>query len=380
MASMRSNLFILIFLLMTQSHAQTVFFGTNTGGKGESKGIYAARFDAGTGTFTTPASLVAEIPFPGFLALHPSLPVLYSVSSDTVASYRIIEKDGHPLLQPLNTVPTGTGRGTHLDVHPQGKALVTVHYGDGDVVIYPLHDDGSIGERSQVIQLEAFSAVNAQRQEAPHPHSVYFDATGNYALIPDLGADTTYVYRLDADATTLHLQGKGDAAPGEGPRHMKFSVDGRYVYVLNELGLSVDTFKWDATNGSLHKIGSSPTLTKEEQEGHGTITASEIRIHPNGKFLYTANRAHDSISVFTIDAATGLPGRVQVVPTVVKWPRNFNLDPGGQWLLCAGQNSNAVGVFAIDPDTGTLADKEGSDLAVPRSICVLFSPRPSSGQ
>ncbi|MEX0324515.1 MAG: lactonase family protein [Puniceicoccaceae bacterium] len=359
---------------MSHTHAETVFFGTNTGGNGDSKGIYAARFNSSKGVFTSEARLVAEIPFPGFLARHPVLPILYSVSSDHVASFRIVERSGQPGLEPLNSVPTGTGRGTHLDVHPEGKALVTVHYGDGDVVIYPLLSDGSIGERSGTIALQAFSGVNPQRQEAPHPHSVYFDQTGAYALVPDLGADATYIFPFNGKETTLEQRGQGTASPGEGPRHMKFSPDGSFVYVLNELGLSVDCFKWDAEAGSLSRIGSAPTLTKEEQAGFNDIKASEIRIHPNGKFLYAANREHDSISVFTIQPATGLIERIQVAPTVVKWPRNFNIDPTGRWLLCAGQNSNTVGIFAIDADSGELLYKEGAELAVPRAICVLFAP------
>lgn len=370
---MKGLLSLFIFIMMSHAHAQTVFFGTNTGGSGESRGIYAAEFDPAKGAFRGQSRLVAEIPFPGFLALHPDLPVLYSVSTDQVASFRIVEKNGLPGLEPLNAVATGSGRGTHLDVHPRGRALVTVHYGDGDVVTYPLHSDGSIGERTQAIRLEAFTGVDAQRQDAPHPHSVFFDSTGAHALVPDLGADTTYVFRFDPETTTLQLQGKGDSAPGEGPRHMKFSTDGSRVYVLNELGLSVDAFQWNAAQGSLLKLGSTPTLTKEEQAGFDKITASEIRVHPGGKFLYAANRAHDSISVFAIDPETGLTERVQVVSTQVKWPRNFTIDPTGQWLLCAGQNSNAVAVFAIDPDSGQLAYKEGADLAVPRSICVLFA-------
>ncbi|MEX0331215.1 MAG: lactonase family protein [Puniceicoccaceae bacterium] len=364
----------LLLIFMNLSYAETVFFGTNTGGNGSSKGIYATRFDSGAGAFASEARLMAEIPFPGFLAKHPNLPVLYSVSSDRVASYRIVEGGSQPDLEPLNAVPSGTGRGTHLDVHPNGKALVTVHYGDGDVVVFPLQSDGSIGERTQTIALTAFSGVNPKRQEGPHPHSVYFDDTGAFALIPDLGADATYIFRFNSESTTLTQQGKGDALPGEGPRHMKFSVDSRFVYVLNELGLSVDCFEWNAQEGSLTKVGSAPTLTKEEQAGFNDIKASEIRIHPNGKFLYAANREHDSISVFRIHPESGLIKRIQLVPTVVRWPRNFNIDPAGRWLLCAGQNSNTVGIFAINEGSGELLYKEGSELDVPRAICVLFAP------
>lgn len=373
----RMNQFFLILLfLMTNAFTDAspipVFFGTNTGGNGTSKGIYVASFDPQSGRFTGDAMLVAEIRFPGFLARHPELPVLYSTSTETVCAFHIVEEKGHPALTPLNVELTQSEQAAHVSVSPCGKTLVTVHYGTGRVVAFPLYGDGSIGPSSQFIQLTKASGANPDRQEGPHPHSAFFDPTGKYLLVPDLGADRTYIYAHDASNSSLTPHGHAQSAQGAGPRHLKFSPDGRFVYVLNELMQTVDAFAWDGEAGSLKSIAAYAGLTDDEKAGRDGILASEIRIHPNGKFLYTANRGHNSISVFSIDSSSGQLTRCQNTPAEVNWPRNFNIVPSGKWLLCAGQNSSNVAVFAIDPDSGNLRLSENAKLTVPRPICVEF--------
>jgi 6-phosphogluconolactonase len=366
---------ILLFLMttaLTDARPIPVFFGTNTGGSGASKGIYAAAFDPQGGRFKEEAELVAEIPFPGFLARHPKLPVLYSTSTETVAAFRISEGKRHPVLTPLNVEMTQSERAAHVSVSPCGKTLVTVHYGTGRVVVFPLREDGSIEPSKQFIQLTKASGTNPDRQEAPHPHSAFFDPTGKYLLVPDLGADRTYIHAHDAQSSSLVPHGHAQSAEGAGPRHLKFSPDGQFVYVLNELNQTVDAFAWDGEAGTLQSAGTFAGLTENEKAATDGILASEIRIHPNGKFLYTANRGHNSISVFSIDVSTGQLTRCQNVSAEVNWPRNFNIEASGKWLLCAGQNSSNITVFAIDPESGQLSLSENTKLSVPRPICVEF--------
>ena len=152
---------------------------------------------------------------------------------------------------------------------------------------------------------------------------------------------------------------------------MKFSSDGKNAYVLNELSLTVDAFKWNAKSGKMSHLATVEGLPAKLRNPDITNTASEIRIHPSGKFLYTANRGHNSISVFSIDPKSKIPSRVEIVPAEVEIPRNFSLDPSGEWLICAGQVSNDVVVFSVDPDSGRLTFLPGSNQPVPGPICVL---------
>ena len=350
----------------------TVFFGTTPGGNSGSRGIYATAFDSGKGRFDKPVQLVADVQDAGFVTWHPKLQVLYSLNGANVASFVPDSGDSPPVLTLLNRIPTEAGKGTHLDTDPQGKVLVTAHYGNGTVAIFPLLEDGRIGEVSQVIQLEAFSTANEGRQGKPHPHSANFDPSARYVLVPDLGADTTYIFACDVDKAKLTLHGQADSAPGAGPRHMKFSANGKFAYILNELDLTIDVFEWDSCEGKLSHIQTIATLSEEEKALNENNTASEIRIHPSGRFAYSANRGHNSISVFEVKPETGKLDQIQVVNSRVNWPRNFDIDPLGKWILCAGQWSNDVTVFSINQETGALSFCEGSGVSVPGPICVEF--------
>ncbi len=374
---------ILTFLLMSVSTLATaeaipLLFGTSTGNKSGSLGIYATDLETDTGKLHRPARLVAELNGPGFLVRHPELPVIYTVANVPGKRDGIVAAFSHPVgqslttLTPLGTVMTGQGKGTHLAVHPSGKLLVTVQYGDGSIVVLPVDPDGRPKAPGQTIQLTEVTEVNPQRQDGPHPHNITFSPCGSYALVPDLGADCTYIYKVDLENRRLVEHGRAASAPGAGPRHMKFSADGAFAYVLNELALTVDAFKWDAATGSLQNIGTYETLSSETKAAEQANTAAEIRLHPNGRFVYTSNRGNDSISVFARDGASGTLQRIQVMPARVAWPRNFALDASGRFLVCGGQDSSTAGSFLVDPESGLLTYVRQSSVVVPSPICVLF--------
>ena len=376
---MKKHIFIIFSMIVTSAiHADTlpILFGTSQGKNNGSKGIYAANMDTGTGQFANAPELVAELNSPGFQVLHPTLPIVYSIGSggaDNVPgifSYIIRGEAGKMLLVPINNQPTNAGRSTHLDVDQKGRMLVCVQYGDATISVFPLNKDGSLQPTTQTIQHAYATNANPQRQEKAHPHNVTFDPSGNYALVPDLGADIVYVYKANFKSSQLSLHDKVKTAPAAGPRHMKFSNDGKYAYVLNELSLTVDAFKWDAASGRMSHLATIEGLPDSLRTEGVTNTASEIRIHPNGKFLYTANRGHNSISVFSINTKSGVPELIEVVPAQVDWPRNFALDPEGNWLISAGQLSNDIAVFSVDPGSGKIHFLKGSNKPVPGPICV----------
>ena len=207
-----------------------VYFGTT--GK-VSKGIYHSIFDTKSGKLTQ-ANLAAEIRSPGFLAMNKDKNALYAVASQkepVVASYKIEKKW---LVDPLATQPIGDGGGCHIAVHPSNKFLLTAQYGGGSVAVFPIGSDGSVQARSQLIEHEGGSKVVARRQDSPHPHWVGFSPDGAYAFVPDLGLDQIVIYKVNADQTGIEPHSKATSVAGGGPRHMRFSVDGRFIYLLNE--------------------------------------------------------------------------------------------------------------------------------------------------
>lgn len=360
--------------LPAQAETMKVFFGTTTPKDGLSQGIYQAEFDDQSGKLTDVA-LAAELSGPGFLAAHPSMPVLYSVGGvdgePSVVAFRIVEADKGPWLKKLNHQPIGDGGAAHLSTDRTGKVLLTAQYGSGSVAAFPLDADGRIGERSDLQKHEGGSGVVANRQSKPHAHWVGTSPDNQYVFVPDLGMDRVVIYQLDADNAKLTPHGQGVCPPGGGPRHMKFHPDGKTIYVLNELALSVSAFDYDPNKGTMDRFQTIRTLSPKRKDKETFNSAAEIRMHPSGKFVYTSNRGHDSITVFNVDQHPRELSHVEVEPIRGGWPRNFNLDPSGKWLLAAGRDSNTVAVFSIDQETGELTYTRNM-VMVPTPICVEF--------
>lgn len=360
---------------VTSAQSVDVWFGTVTPRGGLSQGIYHARFDSDSGKLSTP-TLAAEASSPGFLTRHPKLPILYSVGAvdgqASVVAYAIADGDGASL-EFINAQPIGDGGAAHLSTDATGAVLLTAQYGGGSTALFPLAADGRIEPRQQLEKHSGGSGVVAGRQDAPHAHWTGYSPDNRFAFVPDLGMDKVVIWRLHAEASPPRIEahGFGVCPPGGGPRHMKFHPNGKLIYVLNELALTVTVFAYDAAAGRMEPLQTVPTLSEAQKAGESFNSASEIRVHPSGKFVYTANRGHDTITVFRTDPETGFLTLVEQEPIRGGWPRNFSLDPSGRWLLAAGRDSHTVAVFAIDGDSGQLTYNRQMAM-VPSPICVLF--------
>jgi 6-phosphogluconolactonase len=156
-------------------------------------------------------------------------------------------------------------------------------------------------------------------------------------------------------------------APGTGPRHVAFSADGRYMYVLGELDATVTVFANDdkETYRSIQKIAGLPDGFS------GKNTAAEIATHPSGQFLYTSNRGDDSVAEFKIDKSTGRLTLIGHASTLGKEPRNFAIDPTGRHLLVANQNTGNIVEYSIDAATGKLT-KPHEIAKVGTPVCLTF--------
>jgi 6-phosphogluconolactonase len=372
---MKSPMRPLLFLLFVSglvtalpADVSHVFFGTS--GQG-TKGVYRSTFDAATGKLS-PAVVAAEIGSPGFLALHPDGQKLYAVATfpggPGAAAYRI-GTDG--ALELINQLPTGDGGAAHIAVHPSGKFLLTAQYGGGSVALFPLDAAGKLGP-AKVIEHEGGSKVVDKRQDSPHPHYAGFSPDGRFALVPDLGLDGIVIYKIDASVPSITRHGFSASVRGGGPRHLKFSPDGKFIYLLNELSLSMTAFAWDAANGTARQLGTVPSISEAAKAKETHNSGAEILLHPGGRFAYFSNRGHDTVSVFRVNPATAAAEVIQVQPVRGAFPRNINLSLDGGWLLAAGADSNTVSVHKVNPQTGELTYQTKGVINVPGPICILF--------
>lgn len=342
----------------------------------DSKGIYLMRLDPATGALTRP-ELVAETASPSFLALHPDHQFLYSVNEvDTfdgkngggVSAFAIDRASGK--LRALNQQPSGGTSPTHITIDNQGRNVLVANYSSGSVVVLPVEDDGKLGPASSMDQHKGRGA-DPQRQQGPHAHCVNLDPTNRFALSCDLGLDKVFVYQFDAAKHAIAPTDPPTAgvAPASGPRHLAFRPDGKFVYVVTEMGCTVIAFAFDSDRGVLRQVQSVSTLADDYG---GEKSGAEIAVHPSGKFLYCSNRGNaNNIAAFRIDPNSGKLTPVGHVSTQGKAPRSFGIDPSGTWLLVGNQDTSNVVVFRINPETGELTPS-GVSASVPTPVSFAF--------
>ena len=351
-----------------------LYVGTYTTGKSE--GIYLYSLNLSSGELKQVATTRGVVN-PSYLRLAPSRRFLYAVNevgefggkkSGAVSAFAIDQNTGQ--LRLLNQQASLGADPCYLEVDAGGKFVLVANYTGGNVAVFPVQRDGSLGEATDMKHDEG-SSVNRERQQGPHAHYVGLDSTNRFAYSCDLGTDKIMIFRFDSRLGKLSPGNQPwmQAKPGAGPRHLAFHPGGKYVFVLNELHSTVTAFTRDSRDGRLDERQTISTLPKDFG---GPNTGAEIEVSANGRFLYCSNRGHDSIAIFAINPRDGSLNSIGYQSTQGRTPRNFAIDPTGQFLLVANQNSDSIVVFRVDRKTGQLSSANQTAEA-PSPVCLKFT-------
>jgi 6-phosphogluconolactonase len=359
------------------ANSEMLFVGTGTATG--SKGVYGYRFDAAQGTLE-PAGLAAEAPSPSFLALSPDGKYLFAVNeidsyqgakTGAVSSYWLDRATGKLTL--INTVASGGSGPCHVNTDHSGRVLLVANYTGGSAASFQIGVDGRLSEAISVFQYHSNGlgpGQDKERQETAHAHHATPSPDNRFVYINDLGLDQIHIYRLDAASAKLTPNDPADwqAAPGSGPRVLRFHPNGRWAYCVNELASTIDLLSWSAATGQLALVEKTGFVPEGSQ---GISRAAEIIFDKKGEFAYVANRDNDFLVTFKIDPATGKLSSLHRSPCGGKIPRHIALDPAERWILVANQDSNLISVFRRDPKTGQLSSS-GQDFQIQSPQCILF--------
>lgn len=364
--------------------ARFAYVGTyTTGAPGGWSEAAEANHPVGVSVFavseTGDMTLIETVPSanPSFLALHPSQNYLYVINeiadyegadAGSMEAYAIDNESG--ALTFLNRQAVGSIP-AHLAVEPSGAYVVVGNYVGASYQILPINEDGSLAPvSSEVIQT---GSGPHERQEAPHPHAVMFDPSGQYIATADLGIDKVEIFQV-VDGVLTKIS-EAMVAPGSGPRHVAFHPKGTVLYVINELTATITAFAFDPATGQLGaEIQTIGTVDADFPEHKST---AEIMVHPSGKFLYGSNRKFedhpqaDAIVAYSIDEATGELTLIGHTTENIQFPRGFNFDPTGTWLYALNQKGDTIVQHAIDQETGELTPT-GVIIEAPVPVSIVF--------
>jgi 6-phosphogluconolactonase len=367
-----------------------VYVGTYSaaidGGGSNGKGIYLFEMNPGSGELTL-IKLAAEGRNASWLSLDPSGRYLYATNeiadfggkSGSVSAYAVNRSDGN--LQLLNVVSSEGAGPAHLSVDATGKYVFVANYAGGTVAVLPILSNGGLGAATYVHQDTgsvgptipssgppgsfAFSG-----HDKPHAHMIHADPSNRFVLQTDLGQDRIYVSAFDPVSGKLSPAADApfvSVPPGDGPRHFTFHRNGRWLYSLQEEASTVTFFHFDPATGALRPQQTISTLPPGFK---GTTFTSEILLSPDGRFLYAANRLHDTIAIFSLNSE----GRLHYLgetSTMGDYPRHIQIDPSGLFMYACNQRSDSIGSFRVDRKTGLLTFT-GMYTSIGSPACTLF--------
>ncbi len=367
---MRSILVFCFSLLAITISAQNFYLFVGTYTSGASKGIYVYDFNSNTGDLKWVSNTDSSAN-PSFLAVAADGKHLYAVNevsrqqSGFIASYSFDKKTGK--LSFINKQSSGRENPCHVSITKNGKWVVVANYTGGSLAAFPVNADGSLQPFSQHI-IHTGKGVNKERQEKAHVHSVFFSPDEKFLFSPDLGTDQVSIYQF-TPGKTQPLESAANpfisAEPGSGPRHLDFSPDGKYVYLIQEMSGTVSAFSYQ--HGEMKLLQTIATHTPDYT---GQPGSADIHLSPDGKFLYASNRGQENnIAIFSVNTISGKLTPAGYQSTNGVQPRNFIIDPSGRYLLVANQKTSNIVVFKRDSKTGQLT-ATGKDIEVPNPVCL----------
>ena len=335
------------------------------------KGISVYEFNMQTGRLKF-RSVKGEIENPSYLAISSDGSKVYAVSEKneglgTVNAYQFNSSLGK--LSYINQSSTGGKGPCYVSVDDARTHLFVANYSSGSLGTIRINKEGSLDSSNVQSVQHTGSSINKESQTFAHVHSAMLSPDNRYVLSSDLGTDGIYIYPFDANVNkslntvnVMHI----NSTAGNGPRHICFHPNGNYVYVVNEMGGSIDVF--DYVEGVI-KLKQSITMLPDNFTG--IVEAADIHIAPDGKFLYASNReVLNEIVIYSIakDGLLSFIGRQSVMGAV---PRNFVIDPSGKFLLVANQKTNEVIVFFRNLKTGLLRFS-GKKISTEAPSCLKF--------
>ncbi|MCR5716514.1 MAG: lactonase family protein [Lachnospiraceae bacterium] len=307
-----------------------------------------------------------EITNSSYLTVSHNHKYLYSITDFGVEAYTILE-DG--TLETINTASINGMRGCYVSTDYTDRYLFTAGYHDGKITVLRLNEDGSIGEITEEIYCKGIGMI-ADRNYRPHVTCVKSSRDNNYVFAADLGMDHVNVYELNHTTGKLHLMDIIRSDQDSAPRMVKFSLDGRFVYILHEIKNSIDVYEMKMIDGNpeFERIQSIPTVDHIQD---GMAASSGLTLTFDFKYLVSSAAGDNSVVIFEIDHTSGLLTKRVCLPIAGEYPKDAALFPDNKHLISLNHDSNTMTFFNVDLKKGLLM-MHGKEIPVDAPNCVVF--------
>lgn len=336
-----------------------------TSGNKSSYGIRIYDVDLENGRLTEKDQV--EITNSSYVTVSHNQKFLYSITDFGVESYKILSGGS---LEVLNHASINGMRGCYLSTDYDDKFLFVAGYHDAKVTVLRVNEDGSIGEITDEIFHKGLGSV-AERNFRPHINCVKMTRDNRFLCAADLGMDHVIVYELNHATGKLRQVDIIRSEQESAPRHLKFSKNGKFLYIVHELKNYIDVYNYSVDshdNPVFEKIQTISTLNTYHAGGSA---ASALNFSEDFKYICSSNAGDNSVTLYSINQESGLLTKIFCLPISGDYPKDAALFPDNKHIVSLNHESNSMTFFNVDLKKGTIV-MNGKEIKVDRPNCIIF--------
>ncbi|MCL2052796.1 MAG: lactonase family protein [Lachnospiraceae bacterium] len=341
------------------------YVSTYTSGSKEKCGIKIYDVDMEKGRFSEKGEV--EITNSSYLTISHNRRYLYSITDYGVQADQILP-DGN--LRLINYASINGMRGCYLSTDYNDKYLFVAGYHDGKLTILKLDENGAVGEIVEEIYHKGLGSI-AERSYRPHINCARVSKDNKYLLEADLGMDRVNIYTFNHETGKIRLVDVIRSEQDSSPRHLNFSRDGQFLFIVHELKNYLDVYRYSEKAPGVpefEKLQRISTLSKY----HDTKSAaSALKISYDNKYILSSNAGDNSVILYALDNETGMLSKVFCLPVSGDYPKDASLFPDNRHLVSLNHESNTLTFFKIDLEKGTMV-MNGPEMKIDRPNCIIF--------
>ena len=333
--------------------------------QGSKVGIRVYDVDIEKCTFTEKDKI--EISNSSYMCISHNGKYLYSITDYGVESYNI-KDDG--TLETASAASINGMRGCYLSTDYTDRFLFVAGYHDGKITVLSINEDGTLGKITDEVYHKGIGSI-IDRNFRPHVNCVKMTRDNKYLLAADLGIDQTKVYQFDHETGKLRMIDIIHSEQYSGPRHIKISKDGRFIYIIHEEKSYIAVYNYaerKVGDPSFDLIETVPTINEYHSED---TAASALNLSADYKYLITTNVGDNSAAIFKIDRDQGTLSKILCLPISGSYPKDAAMFPDNKHLVSLNHENNTMTFFAVDLSKGTLA-MNAKEIKIDQPNCVIF--------
>ncbi|MFQ9509597.1 MAG: lactonase family protein [Lachnospiraceae bacterium] len=314
---------------------------------GSSKGISILEVDVENGRFTKRRE--ESVNNSSYLTVSHDNRFLYSVVDEGIAAFKILP-DGD--LEHINTTSIKGMRGCFATTDKANRYLITAGHHDGKMTVSKIKPDGSVGRITAEIFDRGIGSV-AERNFRPHISCVQFTPDEKFLCMVDLGIDQVKIYKFDHNEGSIRLVDIIHCEMNSAPRHLRFSKDGRHMYLISELKNYISVYNYlphdEQPEFQFKQLVSTLGNKKDERSA-----ACALKFSSDDRYVFCSNAGDNSVGIFERHPESGLLYQKCVLPISGDYPKDIEIFPDDKHLVAVNQDSNSLTFFSIDYKNGLI--------------------------